>query len=198
MIFFINLIKTMINEFLLNNKHPLLISCTELLNNINKQLNIDENEHIQLDIVDKKSYSLFCCRKEEYQDNKYNNKIFELKQLLKENNIDFDTNEKVSIEFNYGYSNEKKMNTGFSIHNDIGSKIEGPSYTIIVYINTNCKNGELIFYQNTTCNYEPYRILNPNSKSSLYTKVVIFDGSLYHCPEPYYGKRCAFVFQIKK
>ena len=188
----------MIKEFLLNNNHPLIVSCTKLFNNINNNLNIDENELIHLDIVEKKYYSLFCCKKEEYIDNQYNNKIIELKQLLDKNNINFDKNTNISIEFNYGFSNEKKMDTGFSIHNDIGSKIDEQSYTIIVYVNTNCKNGELIFYQSTICNYEPYRIINPNSKSSLYTKVIIFDGSLYHCPEPYYGKRCTFVFQIKK
>ena len=41
---------------------------------------------MNLYILQKKSYLLFCCEKEKYIDN---NKIIELKQLLDENNIQF-------------------------------------------------------------------------------------------------------------
>lgn len=188
----------MIQEYLISNTHSLIVTCTELFDNINKNLKIDDNEFLSLNITQKKRFLLFCCIDDEYFDNKYNNRIIELKHFLNELNIQYDKNSYSSIELNYGYSNDKEIATPFIIHNDIGSKINGESYTIIVYLNTNCKYGELIFYDETYCSFESNRIINPNSNSSFYTKVVIFDGSLYHCPDNFFGKRCAFVFQIKK
>ena len=120
--------------------------------------------------------------------------------LLNENNIKFNEyDKKTNIEFIYGNSLDNIITNNFAIHQDIDSGFSDNSYTIIIYLNTNCKEGELIFYEKTYCHYEKIILIDPNTYSDLFTKIVIFDGKLFHKPEPFHrGKRCAIVCQLAK
>ena len=46
------------------------------------------------------------------------------------------------------------IENNFGIHQDIYSTIDDESYTVIIYLHTNCQGGELIFYEKTYCSYE--------------------------------------------
>lgn len=120
--------------------------------------------------------------------------------LLNENNIKLNEYyKKTNIEFIYGNSLDNMITNHFAIHQDIDSAFSNNSYTIIIYLNTDCKGGELIFYEKTHYDYEKTIIIEPNTYSDLFTKTVIFDGELFHKPEPFHsGKRCAIVCQLAK
>ena len=50
---------------------------------------------------------------------------------------------------NYGNStNSIVIPNNFGIHEDTDSILLGYSYTVIIYVNTKCSEGELIFYEN--------------------------------------------------
>lgn len=126
-----------------------------------------------------------------------------LYKLLDDNNLYYrkrKNQKNISIEVNYGNStNSIVIPNNFGIHEDTDSVLLGYSYTVIIYVNTKCSEGELIFYENNNNNYDIIKVIdiNPNTETS--TKIVIFDGEILHKPQNFHsGRRCAFVCQILK
>ena len=192
-------------ELIIENKTSFVILFTDLYNEIMSEygfidgktetINVEKNQKTQITSI------LNCC----YTNNDFICSYYDileeaLYELLNENNIKFNEyQKKTNIEFIYGNSLDNMITNDFAIHQDIDSGFSNNSYTIIIYLNTDCKEGELIFYEKTYCSYEKTIIIEPNTYSDLFTKTVIFDGELFHKPEPFHsGKRCAIVCQLAK
>ena len=191
-------------ELVLENKTPFITVFTNLYNDIISEYSfIDgKTETININKYSIPINSIFsCCMNNNYVYTHYDVLEEQLYELLNENNIKFNKYEKkTNIEFIYGISlDDNIIDNNFIIHQDIDSGFSKNSYTIIIYLNTDCKGGELIFYEKTYCSYEKTIIIDTNTYSELITKIVIFDGELYHKPEPFHsGKRCAIVCQLYK
>ena len=190
-------------ELILDNKTQFITLFTDLYNNIMNDYSFIDGKTKTINIEKTKKISILnCC----YTDTDFICRDYDVLEealygLLNENNIKFNKYEKkTNIEFIYGNSlDDKIIDNNFAIHQDIDSGFSYNSYTIIIYLNTDCKGGKLIFYENTYSNYEKTIIIDTNTYSELNTKIVIFDGELFHKPEPFHnGKRCAIVCQLAK
>ena len=193
----------LIHQLTLSNDSSFMGSCIHLYNEIMSEYYFKNNacEKILVSKNLNNNFSILdCCKDMSFFYNDYEILEKKLYNVLKTNNIICNEEKNVSIEFIYGKShNDIIVDNNFTIHKDIGSTISGESYTVIVYLHTNCQGGELIFYEDTLCSYEKTMVIDPNSYFPSFTKIVIFDGELFHKPEPFYnGKRCAIVCQISK
>jgi hypothetical protein len=188
-----------------SNNNNFIKSFMYLYNDIMSEFNFESGKTTSINVNKSKSEVnnwLSCCIDTEYIYLQYKLIEEELYSLLEEHNINVEKKEnRVSIEFIYSNSpDDTIINSIFAIHDDIGSKFKSKSYTIIIYLNTNCHGGELIFYKETFWNYEKIKTIDVNTEDSkLFTKIVIFDGELLHKPESFSnGARIAFVCQICK
>lgn len=150
-------------------------------------------------------YSFLCCllpcsfNDTDFVYSNYTRLENAIYNILCANNIAISKKGDISIEFIIAKSHEETLENGFTIHQDTDSIIDGDSYTIIIYLHTNCQGGELIFYEKTLCSFEKTITVDPNPSLSSNTKVVIFDGEIFHKPESFYnGQRCAIVCQVNK
>lgn len=193
----------LIQQLTLSNNSGFIVSCIHLYNeimseyyfknNVSERILVRKNPSCNFNILD-------CCKEMSFCYNSYEILEKKLYNLLRTNNIICKEEKNISIEFIYGKSyDDIKVDNKFTIHKDTGSTVSGESYTVIVYLNTNCQGGELIFYKDTLGSFEKNMVIDPNSDFPSFTKIVIFDGELFHKPEPFYnGKRCAIVCQISK
>jgi len=193
----------LIHQLTLSNDSSFMGSCIHLYNEIMSEYYFKNNacEKILVSKNLNNNFSILdCCKDMSFFYNDYDILEKKLYNVLKTNNIICNEEKNVSIEFIYGKSHDDIIvDNNFTIHKDIGSTISGESYTVIVYLHTNCQGGELIFYEDTLCSYDKTMVIDPNSDFPSFTKIVIFDGELLHKPEPFYnGKRCAIVCQISK
>lgn len=156
----------------------------------------------KINVEEKRIDSLFscCCSDRDFVYSNYERLKNAIYDMLRMNGIEISKIEDMNIEFILAKSRDEILvENGFAIHQDRDSRVDGDSYTIIIYLHTNCQGGELIFYESTLCNFEKTRIVDPNTYLSSNTKVVIFDGEIFHKPEPFYnGERCAIVCQVSK
>lgn len=193
----------LIQELNLSNDNSFMGSCIHLYNEIMSEYYFknDVSERILVSKNPNSNFSILdCCKEMSFCYNSYEILEKQLYKFLRTNNIICKEEKSVSIEFIYGKSyDDIKVDNNFTIHKDTGSTVSGESYTVIVYLHTNCQGGELIFYEDTLCSFEKTVVIDPNSDFPSFTKIVIFDGELFHKPEPFYnGKRCAIVCQISK
>ena len=156
----------------------------------------------KINVEEKRIDSLFscCCSDRDFVYSNYELLKNAIYDMLRMNGIEISKIEDMNIEFILAKSRDEILvENGFAIHQDRDSRVYGDSYTIIIYLHTNCQGGELIFYESTLCNFEKTRTVDPNTYLSSNTKVVIFDGEIFHKPEPFYnGQRCAIVCQAVK
>jgi hypothetical protein len=156
----------------------------------------------KINVEEKRIDSLFscCCSDRDFVYSNYERLKNAIYDILRMNGIEISKIEDMNIEFILAKSRDEILvENGFAIHQDRDSRVYGDSYTIIIYLYTNCQGGELIFYESTLCNFEKTRTVDPNTYLSSNTKVVIFDGEIFHKPEPFYnGQRCAIVCQVSK
>lgn len=190
-------------ELIVENKTPFITLFTDLYNELISEYGFIDGKTQTINVKKTHPRSIFtCCYTETDFICPYYHLLEEaLYGLLNENNIKFDEYyKKTNIEFIYGNSLDNNMITNnFAIHQDIYSRFSNNSYTIIIYLNTDCKGGELIFYEKTYWYYEKTIIIEPNTYSDSFTKIVVFDGELFHKPEPFHsGKKCAIVCQLAK
>jgi hypothetical protein len=187
-------------ELIIENKTSFVTLFTDLYNEIMSEYGFIDGKTKTININKYPINSIFdCCAYSDFVYTHYDVLETALYGLLNENNLKFDENKKTNIEFIYGNAVDNIIDNGFVIHQDIDSGFSNNSYTIIIYLNTDCKEGELIFYEKTYCSYEKTIIIDPNTYSDLFTKTVIFDGELFHKPESFHsGKRCAIVCQLAK
>ena len=134
-----------------------------------------------------------------------------------QNNFELDDDYALSIEIQYGFSkNNENVTNIFSIHQDDYGGLNSNVNTLIIYLDCQCIDGELVFYEynksNNDCDknipccvlfncndsFEPFRTVNPNNPSDSLCKAVIFEGSIFHKPNDYSGNRLAVVFQIPR
>ena len=192
----------MIKEIELTNEDNFIKCFDHLYQDITSEYNFGYTmEKINVERERRRIDNLFsCCFDADFIYSNYTlleNAIYE---LLYVNHIEISTTKDINIEFILAKSqNETIVENNFAIHQDRGSRVDGDSYTIIIYLHTNCQGGELIFYESTLCSFEKTKVVDPNTHLSSNTKVVIFDGEIFHKPEPFYnGQRCAIVCQVSK
>lgn len=156
----------------------------------------------KINVEEKRIDSLFscCCSDRDFVYSNYERLKNAIYDILRMSGIEISKIEDMNIEFILAKSRDEIIvENGFAIHQDRDSRVDGDSYTIIIYLHTNCQGGELIFYDSTLCSFEKTRTVDPNTHLSSNTKVVIFDGEIFHKPEPFYnGQRCAIVCQVSK
>ncbi len=156
----------------------------------------------KINVEEKRIDSLFscCCSDRDFVYSNYERLKNAIYDILRMNDVEISKTEDMSIEFILAKSRDEILvENEFAIHQDRDSRVDGDSYTIIIYLHTNCRGGELIFYESTLGSFEKTRTVNPNTHLSSNTKVVIFDGKIFHKPEPFYnGQRCAIVCQVSK
>ena len=191
---------TTLIELNIDNDDNFIKSLYHLYNDVMSEYGFVDGKTKTININKYPINSIFaCCTYSDFVYTHYDVLETALYGLLNQNNLKFDENKKTNIEFIYGNAVDNIIDNDFAIHQDIGSGFSDDSYTIITYLNTDCKGGELIFYEKTYYGFEKTRIIDPNTYSELITKTVIFDGKLFHKPEPFHsGKRCAIVSQIRK
>lgn len=193
----------MIKELELNNEDDFIKIFDELYNNILVEYDFGYNkmEKVNVQQYAKQTCSIFsfCSDDRDYVYANYASLEKAVYELLNVNHIQV-SKKKMNIEFLTAKSRDEIIvENGFAIHQDIDSKIDGKSYTIIIYLHTKCQGGELIFYENMSCSFEKMLTFEINASLSSNTKVVIFDGEIFHKPEPFYnGQRCAIVCQVSK
>ena len=192
----------MIKEIELPNEDNFIKCFDHLYQEITSEYNFGYTmEKINVERERRRIDNLFsCCFDADFIYSNYTlleNAIYE---LLYVNHIEISTTKDINIEFILAKSpNETIVENNFAIHKDRDSGVDGDSYTIIIYLHTNCQGGELIFYESTQCSFEKTITVDPNTRLSSTTKVVIFDGEIFHKPEPFYnGQRCAIVCQVSK
>jgi hypothetical protein len=193
----------MIKEIELTNEDNFIKCFDHLYQDITSEYNLgDTMEKINVQREAKRIDNLFsCCFNTDFVYSKYTlleNAIYE---LLYVNHIEISKTKDTNIEFILAKShNETIVENSFGIHQDTGSKVKGNSYTMIIYLHTDCQEGELIFYEKRPSgDFEKTITVDPNTRLSSTTKVVIFDGEIFHKPEPFYnGQRCAIVCQVSK
>ncbi len=188
-------------ELELSNEDDFIKRFEHLYQDINSEYNFGNNtiEKINVNKEASQNYETCCQNNRDFVYLNYVDIEKAIYELLYINHISV-SKKYMSIEFIIGKSsNEFIIENNFGIHQDIYSTIDDESYTVIIYLHTNCQGGELIFYEKTCCCFE--KTILVNTKSSLFsnTKVIIFDGKIFHKPEPFYnGQRCAIVCQVGK
>jgi len=194
----------MIKELELNNEDEFIKIFDELYNDIHGEYDFGYNkmEKVNVQREAKRTCSIFSCCSDDrdYVYANYASLEKAVYELLYVNHIQVSKKIYMNIEFITAKSRDEIIvENDFTIHQDIYSKIDGKSYTIIIYLHTNCQGGELIFYENTSLSFEKSLTVEINASLSSNTKVVIFDGEMFHKPEPFYnGQRCAIVCQVSK
>ena len=194
----------MIKELELNNEDEFIKIFDELYNDIHGEYDFGYNkmEKVNVQRDAKPTCSIFSCCSDDrdYVYANYASLEKAVYELLYVNHIQLSKKIYMNIEFITAKSRDEIIvENDFTIHQDIDSKIDGKSYTIIIYLHTNCQGGELIFYENTSFSFEKTLTVEINASLSSNTKVVIFDGEIFHKPEPFYnGQRCAIVCQVSK
>jgi len=193
----------MIKELeLSNNDHS--ISCfDDLYQDITSEYVFDDTmKKINVQREAKRFGSLFsCCSNDtDFVYSNYARLENAIYDILCMNGIEISKTRDINVEFILAKShNQDIVKNSFAIHQDTGSKVRGDSYTMIIYLHTKCQGGELIFYESISGSFEQTITVDPNTTSSSSTKVVIFDGEIFHKPEPFYdGQRCAIVCQVSK
>lgn len=104
--------------------------------------------------------------------------------------IDYDNLQNINVEFHYANADSDIVFPWTDIHcdNDNGILVN----TFICYLDSECQNGELLFY-------DPERKISTKSSSTNEKKCIIFNGDLLHNPSPIAnGFRYAILFQIPK
>jgi hypothetical protein len=183
-----------LKEVLISNDERVISLCIELYNDIMSENSFTDNVMKKIDVKKKAICNIFCCSAPEYYVFKnyiwFEDALYDLLETY--GCSDYYRNEtKWDIEFIFGKSTGDTVDNDFAIHQDYGEK------TIILYLYTNCKGGELKFYEKTHCSYENVKTIDINSESLNETKGVIFNSNLYHKPESFTdGERCAIVCQL--
>ena len=191
----------MIKEIELSNENDFIKCFDHLYQDITTEYDFGYTMK-KINVEEKRIDSLFscCCNDRDFIYSNYERLKNAIYDMLRMNGIEISKIEDMNIEFILAKSRDKILvENGFTIHQDRDSRVYGDSYTIIIYLHTNCQGGELIFYESTLCNFEKTITVDPNTYLSSNTKVVIFDGEIFHKPEPFYnGQRCAIVCQVSK
>lgn len=193
----------MIKEFEFNNDDDFISCFDDLYQDITSEYVFDDTmKKINVQREAKRIGSLFsCCSNDtDFVYSNYARLENAIYDLLCMNGIETSKTRDINVEFILAKShNQDIVENSFAIHQDTGSKVQGDSYTMIIYLHTKCQGGELIFYESTSGSFEQTITVDPNTPSSSSTKVVIFDGEIFHKPEPFYnGQRCAIVCQVSK
>ena len=192
----------MIKEIELTNEDNFIKCFDHLYQDITSEYNFGYTmETINVEQEGRRIDNLFsCCFNADFIYSNYTLLENAIYDLLHVNHIEISKTKDISIEFILAKShNETIVENNFAIHKDTDSRVGDDSYTIIIYLHTNCEGGELIFYESTPCSFEKTITVEPNIRLSSTTKVVIFDGEIFHKPEPFYnGQRCAIVCQVSK
>lgn len=191
----------MIKEIELSNENDFIKCFDHLYQDITTEYDFGYTMK-KINVEEKRIDSLFscCCSDRDFVYSNYERLKNAIYDILRMNGIEISKIEDMNIEFILAKSRDEIIvENGFAIHQDRDSRVDGDSYTIIIYLHTNCQGGELIFYDSTLCSFEKTRTVDPNTHLSSNTKVVIFDGEIFHKPEPFYnGQRCAIVCQVSK
>ena len=193
----------MIKELVLSNDDDSICCFDDLYQDITSEYVFDDTmKKINVQREAKRIGSLFsCCSNDaDFVYSNYARLENAIYEILYKNGIETSKTRDINVEFILAKShNQDIVENSFAIHQDTGSKVQGDSYTMIIYLHTRCQGGELIFYESTSGGFEKTITVVPNTTSSSSTKVVIFDGEIFHKPEPFYnGQRCAIVCQVSK
>ena len=193
----------MIKEIELPNEDNFIKCFDHLYQDITTEYNFGYTmKKINIERQAKRINSLFscCCSDTNFVYSNYEGLRNAIYDILRMNGIENRKTEDMSIEFILAKSRDEILvENGFAIHQDRDSGVDGDSYTLIIYLHTNCQGGELIFYESTLFSFEKTRTVDPNTHLSSNTKVIIFDGEIFHKPEPFCnGQRCAIVCQVSK
>ena len=193
----------MIKELEFNNDDDFISCFDDLYQDITSEYVFDDTmKKINVQREAKRIGSLFsCCSNDtDFVYSNYAGLENAIYDILCMNGIEISKTRDINVEFILAKShNQDIVENSFAIHQDTGSKVQGDSYTMIIYLHTKCQGGELKFYESTSGGFEQKITVDPNTTSSSSTKVVIFDGEIFHKPEPFYdGQRCAIVCQVSK
>ena len=194
----------MIKELELSNEDHFIKCFDDLYEDITSEYNFDYTmEKINVQHEATQVGNLFSCCSNDSNFVYLNHALLEnaIYDILCTNGIGISETKDTNIEFLLAKSKDEVIvQNGFGIHQDTGSKVRGNSYTIIIYLHTYCQGGELIFYEKKPSgDFEKTVMVEPNPSEASTTKVVIFDGEIFHKPEPFYnGQRCAIVCQVSK
>jgi len=135
------------------------------------------------------------------------NIIKNVAKLLNDNDLfvcDNITDDDINIEFHYAYnpSNQSEsLSSIFDIHQDDFGGTNFPVHTFICYKTINVVGGNFAFYDNGDGKEtkEPTKIVDITSNAPNKSKVIIFNGAMFHCPLPLvFGYRYCLTVQIKK
>ena len=121
--------------------------------------------------------------------------------LMKKNGFELSeiNNENINVEYHYCHNkiNNKEIQPIFELHQDDYGGCSFPVRCCIFYHNIDLIGGNFLIYEDYENNKS--KIIDIKSNDCNKTKVVIFDGSLYHSGLPVEsGYRYALSFQIKK
>lgn len=106
------------------------------------------------------------------------------------------TNSNCCIELHQCNSSNQEQSE-FAIHTDNDNNENGEKfYTIIVYFDARCSDGELAFYSDET---EESFVEKVDVKSTYkgFSKCIMIPGDVYHQPLPASGIRCALSVQFQ-
>jgi hypothetical protein len=117
---------------------------------------------------------------------------------------DIVNDENISVEFHYAHKknlDEDEIPPIFEIHQDDYGGTSYPVHTFICYNSVDLVGGDFAFYDKYETNSvkDASEIVNIRSHDKNFTKVVMFDGEIYHSALPIKsGYRYALSIQIKK
>ena len=204
----------MIHEFNILKTDSLVIHSNKLFNKLKElKYSFSEKQPNIISVISQEEYDrsflTYSITQKYIIDPEINSLIESAKNIMIQNNFELDDDYALSIEIQYGFSKNNEIITNtFSIHQDDYGGLNSNVNTLIIYLDCQCIDGELVFYEynNVPCcvlfncndSFEPFRTVNPNNPSNLSCKAVIFEGSIFHKPNDYSGNRLAIVFQIPR
>jgi hypothetical protein len=117
----------------------------------------------------------------------------DVKDIKNNSDIRNDTN----IEVHFAKADKNPVGSGLTVHVDNNGGVEGALHTLIVYLDIDCDGGMLEIYDNKGEN--KIGEIDPRSDIENQTKVVMFNGGMYHCPTPITnGTRLVVTYQIRQ
>ena len=139
----------MIKEIELSNENDFIKCFDHLYQDITTEYNFGYTmKKINIERQAKRINSLFscCCSDRNFVYSNYEGLRNAIYDILRMNGIENRKTEDMSIEFILAKSRDEILvENGFAIHQDRDSGVDGDSYTLIIYLHTNCQGGELYF-----------------------------------------------------
>lgn len=107
----------------------------------------------------------------------------------------------ILVEIEYANAEAKPIKSEFIIHTDNHGGIRGKVHTLMVFLDMECRGGEVAFYSPKKEFIDSFgeskNSKSKNSKSK--NKVLMYDGGLYNNPMPITdGKRVVVTYQIRQ